>query len=372
MDIGRKFAQKMKIISFFIVILGIIAFFLIQSKNPHPAEVKAEVKIAYFHGGRTMLLYRAYINDEFEKEGISVKLITKNLKDSEYYVLSKNYEDIKTKKLQGKARGGELINEALDENADAATPGESSFIEAVRKGSPIVAVAELGHDTKDQPAHAIIFRKDVIVKSPGDIKGKVLNTRRAGAGDKVFLEEFLSQNGLDPQKDVTLIDQVEDDESHKGLINGTFDGGFYHLMTVQSLVKNGDAYVYRKFNWVNPEISQALLVFRKDFVKKHPEEVKNVIRAYMKRIRYEHALPREERLKDPGEGYQKGLQMAKDFQGMNLPQYDDPPLVQIDLLEKMQDLLLKHGALDKKADISSFVDNSFVEEIQKELESGKK
>lgn len=343
-----------------LLLLSAISYFLIQEFYPNP------VRIGYFHGGRTMLLYRSYINNEFEKEGTPVKLLTKDLNQQDYYVLSQNYEDIKTKTQIGKARGGELIDEVINGNTDGTTPGESSFIKAVSQGAPIVAVAMLGHDTKDAPGHAIIFGKNVSIKSPLDIKGKVLSSRRAGDGDRVLLEEFLNKEGVDP-RDVTIIDQVPDDEINEGIISGRFDGGYYHLMSVEKLVSKNHAYVYRKLDWVNPELSQALLVFKKDFVQKHPDQVKNIIRAYMKRIKYEHSLPEEERLKDPGENYLYGLQMAKAFQGMNLPQYDFPPLVREDLLNELQDLLIKHGALDRKVDLSGFIDNRFVEEVYKEL-----
>ena len=324
------------------------------------------VRIAYFHGGRTMLLYRALINDDFEKEGVSVQLVTKGLRETEYDVVPKNYEEIKNDKLFGKARGTELLQEVADGRFEGATPGESSFIEYVTKGLPLVAVAELGHDTRDKPGHAIVFRTDSKINSPEDVRGKTLASRRAGHGDAAFLKEYLHSIGL-TENVVTINEQVDDDELNQGIKKGAFDGGFFHLMTIESVIEDGGPiYVEQKFTWVNPELSHALLVFHKDFVRDHPDEVEKIIRAYMKRVRYEHSLPQEMRLQDPGEGFQKGLQMAKDFQGMDLPQYDELPTVSVELLAEMQDLLIKHGYIDTKVDLAPYIDNSFVEKIYKE------
>jgi len=363
---------KISVVLLIVFVVGYTAFlslekhFFKNNQNDNSERTKS-VRIGYFHGGRTMLLYRAYINNEFENEGTAINLITKNLHKSNYYAIPKSFEEIKGIKQFGKVRGTELIQGVIDGNFDGATPGESSFIEAVIKGAPIVAVAMLGHDTKEKPGHAILFRKEITINSSKDIKGKILGSRRAGEGDLMLIKEFLQQEGIDHEKDVKIISQVEDDKLANSIIEKTIDGGYYHLMAVESLVKSGDAYIYRKFDWVNPELSQALLVFHKDFVKKHPEQIKKIIVTYMKRIKYEHSLSKEERLKDPGKGIQKGLQMEKDFEGMNLPQYNELPLVRVDLLEEMQDLLFKHGAIDKKADLSAFIDNRFVEEVYREM-----
>jgi len=55
--------------------------------------------------------------------------------------------------------------------------------------------------------------------------------------------------------------------------------------------------------------------------------------------------------------------MEMNFMGMNLPQYDLPPTVSLDLLEKIQDLLLKYKLINIKIGLSSHIDNSFVEKI---------
>lgn len=342
-----------------IVVSASVAFIGLKYSKLNP------VRLGYFHGGRTMLVYRAYINHEFDAAKIPVDLYTQDLGGQGLYKVSKNYQDIAKNNDFGKITGEALIDQMLAGKLDGAMVGESSFISAVNDGKPVVAVAMLGHDLKGEPAHAILIRKGLDIKSPKDLKGKTLATRRAGEGDATFLKEFLIQSGLTPGKDVFIKEQLDDNEWMKGLAAGDFDGGYYHEMAVNALVGSGTAYIYRRLDWVNPEMSQALLVFSKSYLENHREEVSKIIQVYMKRINYEHNLPESVRLSDPSGGGKAGLQMEEHFQGMNFPQYNLPPLVSAPLLTSMQDLLLKHGAIGSKIDLTPFIDNSFVNAIAK-------
>lgn len=355
------FCEK-KSLSFVIIIVAVLAgtaFLNFLHKQD------GTIKIGYFHGGRTTLFYRAHINDYFEREDIEISLITKTLHDDFFQIVSKIPEKIPETERYGKITGEELVGEIVNGNLDGATVGESSFIKAVSKGLPIVAVAELGHDLKEHPGHAIIFRNDVVINTPEDIKGKVLVTRRSGPGDKVFLREFLRDEGLNPGEDVIILDNLSEEKVEFGLQDKSIDGGYYHLNTIKRLVDSDIAYIYRTLDWMNPELSHALLVFRKDFVEKHPEKIRKILKAYMQRIKYEHNLSSEQRKKHT----RKGLQMELDFMGMNIPQYDFPPLVSSDLLSEMQEFLYRYGFIDQKTGLENFIDNSFVESIMAEYSS---
>jgi ABC-type nitrate/sulfonate/bicarbonate transport system substrate-binding protein len=244
----------------------------------------------------------------------------------------------------------------------------------------VVAVAMLGHEPKDEPGKVLILRKDLIIKSPDDFKGKTYGTRRAGPGDYVFLAEFFKSIGLDPRKDVTILDQIPDNQQIKYLKRNITQGHLYHLHGGIDVEKMGVGYVYRTMDWLNPELSHAVLVFKKDYLKDHPQEVEKIVRAYMKRLKYERTLSQEERInplgcKDDSEDKPKewwhkcfGIKVEEPYEGQGYAVYDYPPLVRLDLLEEIQRLLLEYGFIEKKVDLEDFVDNSLVEKIYKELE----
>ncbi len=351
---------------FFIFLIGsVIIVGTLYFHNDKKQEVHKDISIAYFLGGRTSLLYRAYAENEFDTDNISVQFITHSLRDnSNYYILSKQYDSIENKENAAKATGEELLKKMNDGEAEGSTPGESSFIKGIIQGIDMVAVAELGHDAKDLPGHAIIFRTGVTIKKPEDIKGKTLVTRRSGPGDAIFLREFLNSIGIQ-EKDVTINDQVDDDEYRNQIISGEADGGYFHLTQFYDMVDNGQAYIYHRLDWVNPELSHALLVFRRDFIKDHPEIVEHIVRTYMKRIRFEQNITKENNPAISIKETRSNIQLGEKY-GMNTPHYDLYPTVSIDLLNEMQDLMFKYHSIDKKADLRQYIDNSFVEKIYNE------
>ena len=329
-------------------------------------DAEETVRIGYFHGGRTYLLYRAYIGGYFEKEGLDVQLITRNGSGNIVRV-PKEYETIRLEHDFGKITGLELLELLKKGELDGATVGEGSFIKAVADGMPIVAVALLGHDTREAPAHAMVFRTDTNIVSLADIAGKKLASRRGGPTEAIVLREFLQSINM-PPSEVTIQDQIDEDELRKALRKGSIDGAYMHLQSIEELIEMDHApiYVYRTLDWVDPEISSGTLVFHNDFVRAHPERVERIVRAYMDRIAFEGALSQEERMRDPDKGFQDGLQMEKNYLKMNLPQYDLPPLVSLENLEKVRELLLEHGVISRRVALANFVDNSFVEALYKD------
>ena len=344
------------------ILIALIALLLIIISYNY---IKDEpVKIGYFHGGRTIVLFRTYFNDYFAEEDIKVNLITKNLNNENYFIVSKHEDYKENIKNYGRATGNELIEKVMGGEFNGATIGGSSFIMAAEKGLPIVAVAELSHDTERKPAHAIIFHKNITINNSSDIKGKTLASKRSGGGDRMFLREFLLDEGLDPEKDVTIIDDLSEDELVNYINNGYIDGGYFHLHSLRKVVKRGKAYIYRKLDWINPEISQGLLIFRKDFVENNPDKVQKIINAYMKRIEFEKNISKEEKKELPKK---KDIGIKTTFQGLSSPQTHFPPFINSKSLNQLQELLLKHKIIEKRTKLEDFIDNSFVEKAYNEL-----
>jgi len=353
-----SFSGKVKIFSLVALMLAGIggAFVSLNFSSQQP------VRIGYFHGGRVNMIYKAYTNGYFDREGVDVELYTKFLKDEEIFMLPKAHKETlaveeelgKAGLYFGKISGIEIIDKMVKGELDGGTVGESSFVVSAAKGVPIVAVAQLGYEKI--PAKAIVMRKEVPIESSKDLKGKTLFSRRAGPGDAIFLREFLEAEDLS-EEDVTIIDQVEEDDVKKWLLDGTVDGGLIHVLGVKHEVEKGTVYVYRSMDWINPPISQGVLVFRKDYVESHAEEVQKVVEAYIKRIVYEQSLPDKEK----DRSWDKAFMMEGKFQDVGIATYELPPLMKIGIMNKVQGLLQKYSYIDSTVNLESFIDNSFVE-----------
>lgn len=358
------------------IILSVSGLFFYLQKQPHPDDT---VRIAIFVGGRTVSVYRAIMDGRYKAAGVDVTFVTKNLfgsnkeeglDHSEY----KSYVNDEAKQIldshrAAKARGDDLADLVLAGKADAATIGESSFLKLVAEGAPLVAVAVTGYDSKKYPGHAIVLRKDLKIRGKRDLKGKRFVVRRSSGGDVVFFREFLLAEGLDPDKDVILLDDNAPDNQFRRLFQRKkVDGAYGHLRPV---VQNIDLFrIYRPLNWVNAELSQALLVFRRDFLEQHPRQVEGVVEGFIQQNLYELSLPKEKRCRIITE--HKIVKIPKsviqiNFNGQNLPVMDKVPLVKISLLEEMQRLMVKHKFIKKSVDLKPFIDNRFVERVRDRL-----
>lgn len=326
-----------------------------QKSNP-------PVRLGYFHGGRSVMIYRTHVFGFFAQENAEVELHTKWLDEDKLFQIPPDFGQAEAmrsgRRFFGKIDGMEIIQKMLAGELDGGTVGESSFLSYASKGAPIVAVAMLGHDVAGQGGKGIVFRNGVVIRSPEDLKNKTLVSRRAGPGDAIFLREFLESVGMASEKSITILDQLDEEEVERLLEEGKVDGGLYHLRTMRRLIeKKRAAYVYRTMDWMNPELSHSLLVFRKDFVSDRPDAVEKIVRAYVKRIQFERELPEEARRKPQD----KSLMMDLTFEGMTIPDYDLPPLVRLDLLREMHRLLVKYKFSATDPHLPDFIDNRFVE-----------
>jgi len=358
----------------------------ISESAPTKTNPESPIRIGYFHGGRTALLMRAYSNKEFDAAGLPVEFYATKLRSDKYELIPKSITRFNQESggefYAGKARGTELTDAIMAGKMDLAMVGESSFLESMYAGKPIVAIAELGHDVKGHSGHVMLMRDNIEIKSPGDFLGKILVSRRAGPGDGAFMRAFLDKCGVDIKKDILqlsntslpknlmekrklpknkiiVIDDMYEDVMRKGLENGIIDGGYFHLMFLEGPRFVGLHLLQPLHAWANPELSHALLVCHKDFLRKNQNRLIKLIEVYIKRIKYEHSLSYEERTNPPDKT--KGFKMACNISGLNYPQYDLIPTTSVELLYDVQKLLIRYSTFrKKKLKIENFVDNSLV------------
>jgi hypothetical protein len=339
--------------------------------KPTPTLERSDspIRIGYFHGGRSVMIYRTHAFGYFGREQANVELHTKWLNEDRIFKIPDDHDEAEAvrggRKFFGKIDGMEILQRMMNGEFDGGTVGESSFLSYAGRGAPIVAVAMLGHDVRGEGGKGIVFRKDVVIRSPADLKGKTLVSRRAGPGDAIFLREFLASVGMASDKSIKIMDDLDEDEVVSLLEQGKIDGGLYHLLSLKNIIEERkSAYLYRPMDWMNPELSHSLLVFRKDVVAQRPDRVERIVRAYMRRIQFERALPPEARESTRDS---KSLMMELRFQGMSIPSYDFPPLVRLDLLEEMHRLLVKYHFSAGHPDLRNHIDNSFVEKAMHHL-----
>jgi len=101
-------------------------------------------------------------------------------------------------KLVNIAAGSVSLTALLAGNVHLTTDSSSGVVGAVARGAPIVTVSTNGA----LPYQLIALPS---IKSPPELKGKIVGSSRIGAGTDFLLRRILANLGLTPGKDVSLI-----------------------------------------------------------------------------------------------------------------------------------------------------------------------
>ncbi len=101
-------------------------------------------------------------------------------------------------KLVNIAAGSVSLTALLAGDVHLTTDSSSGVVAAAGRGAPIVTVATNG-------ALPYQFVALASIKSPDDLKGKIVGSSRIGAGTDFLLRRILAKIGLTPGKDVYLI-----------------------------------------------------------------------------------------------------------------------------------------------------------------------
>lgn len=331
-------------------------------------DSKAPIRVGFFLGGRTAILYRAWLAGEIPGSELWSKSLYDRsgggyLQHRNFYRIPEEWVPVKGGHQPFKATGDELLDFLRAGEAVAATIGETAFLKAVARGEKIVAVAELGADRKDEPGHAVILCNNRPFRGPQDLKGLRFGSRRSAGGDEVFFKEWFSQQGLEAEKDYHLLANLPDDKMDAMLEKGELDGAYYRVMSLPHIPRH--CRVVRKLDWVDAGLSSAVLVFRTDWLQANRARAVDYLRGIVRQIRKETALSQAER-RMPHHRGKKGVEIEMvDVDGMQLPEVKNPPVVREGNLRVMQALLVKHGVLREAQDLQKFIDNSFLEEAAK-------
>lgn len=325
---------------------------------PTSAQEAPPLRLGFFLGGKTYALFRAFQDGSLESSGAGVVLLSKYLDQEGYTLVPK--DSWKLRKMRDTGKFGKLSGVAVLRDiewriVDGGTAGESSFVQGVVTGRPVVAVAALQHDLKETPAKAIVLRTGIKIERPGDFAGLTLASRRGGPGEEIMLREFLETLGGDVKSKIDIRSQVSEGDIDHLLATGEIDGGLFHFTTIYRVSAAGTGYIHRRMDWMNPELSQGLLVFRKDIIESNPRGVGRIVEGYVRRVRYETGLASG----DPE--LLRPLYLNHTVPGMSLPRVTTPPRVRVDLLEEVQRLLLKYGYIARTVELSHFIDNRFVD-----------
>jgi NitT/TauT family transport system substrate-binding protein len=207
------------------------------------SQALAQATVRYSEVGRSVLFAPSYIADAkgfFKDEGLKVDFSTANGSD--------------------KATAAILTN-----NADIALVGPETavFIQNGQSPTKIKIFCGLTATGGD----FLLSRTPMPGFKWSSLKGKQVLSWREGSAPDLILQSALRKNGLDPQKDVTLIRNVGNAARLGAFLSGTGDVGVFYEPDPSRVVKEGQGFVLGSVGAEVGPIEYTVFVATTEFLK---------------------------------------------------------------------------------------------------------
>ena len=202
-----------------------------------------------------------------------------------------------------------------------------------------------------------------------DLKGKTIIPGRKGGVPYMTLEYVLKQNGIDPQKDLTLDDSIKFD-----LMAGAFAGGNAEYVTLfeptaSMTEEQGKGYVVTSIGKESGEVPYTAYMAKKSYISQNSDIIQGFTKATYKGLKW----VKEHSAKEVAEKIQsffpstdvssleKSVQSYKDIDAWN-----ETPLLKKEAFEKLEKIMEEAGELDTKAPYEKIVNTTYAKKISEE------
>jgi NitT/TauT family transport system substrate-binding protein len=242
----------------------------------------------------------------------------------------------------------------LAKSLDIINPG-GEIIEAGLNGEPVVYIAGI----LNRAVMSVYARPEI--RSPADLKTKVLAVTVPGATTDFAARILLQQAGLIPGKDVKILYLKGMPEILAGINQGNADAGIF---TAPTTLKARQAGLKELINVTEKNIPMIHAAFAstKEFLKTHPDNVRRFLQGYLEGIKIARADA--ELAKQIIGKYTKTTDRddLEDSYRTFLPAWEKLPVVPVAAVQTMLNFAAHPAAKTAKA--ASFIDNSALAEIE--------
>ena len=176
-------------------------------------------------------------------------------------------------------QGTSVMSQALIAGAlDCATQGVLPIAQGAAAGT--LAVYIVAEHVGEKPGSFSVYwavKEESPIRTVADLKGKTVGISIIGGGTQGPFDLMLKRNGLDPQKDIKLV-EVSFSLSEDAIRSGRVDSSNMNQPFAARAEARGGIRKLFSLNQVLPNIVHIVEACRKDFVDKNPELVKVYVR----------------------------------------------------------------------------------------------
>ncbi len=239
------------------------------------------------------------------------------------------------------------------DSTDIADVNTSQAIVAAHSGAAFKLVASM---FRTKGAFHLISNPSI--QSIADLKGKTIGIGVKGSGLELTVLEILDQNGIKPE-DVTLVANGAYQQAYASLVAGQVDATVIHEPFVTIGEKEGKGKLLALGWEYVPDLNTGVIVASDKIIAENPEAVKRVIQGYVDSYNYakenwDDYLAWSAKYLNLDEDVVKSAYAREDVIWKNDPDID------IDSINKTQDLQIKWGFQEKAFDVTPYIDLSFI------------
>lgn len=278
----------------------------------------------------------------------------------------KNYG--KRYKLElGRAQGTPLLVTGMAAGElDVAFLAYNSFASAVIKnvvpGGLTIVASDFYDSSPDHFNFPWFALADSPIKGVADLRGKKIGVLAIGTGADATTRLMLKKSGLDPVKDVSIV-EIPAPAMEEALRSKRIDAGFFpQVFAYRAMAAGGVKKVFDSFQaWGKPYVF-SFVVARNDYLKKSPDAVKGFLEDYVALLGYIYKPENREAVIDLAAAQFKAPRpVLQQFYLTNKDVYrrHDARMVAEDLQHALTRLAELHF-LDKNLQVAPYIDNAYL------------
>ncbi|MBC8079316.1 MAG: ABC transporter substrate-binding protein [Gorillibacterium sp.] len=267
--------------------------------------------------------------------------------------------------LQTTAGGDKTMTAILSGTVDIGLVGSETSIYVAQQGAgdPVINFAQL-----TQTDGTFLFaRKPIANFDWNTLKGSEFLGQRKGGMPQMAGEFTLKKKGIDPHKDMNLIQNVDFANIAPAFASGT--GDYVQLFEPQASIfeKEGRGTVIASFGVESGHLPYTVYMTKKSFLDKNAEEIQKFTNAIHKAQKWVEAKPVDEVVEAIAEYFPK---VDKEILKSSVQRYKEQgsfatdPIIDEQEWNNLQDVMEAAGELKQRADYTKLVDNHFAEKAK--------
>lgn len=253
--------------------------------------------------------------------------------------------DVGMKTSQGTDKGMAAL---LSGSADIVLIGPEASIYVANSESPVKPKIFAGLTATD--GFLLMSRKPVAGKFDwNELKGKSVMAFRPGSNPDVFLEAALRKHGLDPRKDLKLVNNIGPAARTGAWLAGQNDYAIFLEPEAGNLEKDGKGHVLASIGSEVGAVDYTVFTTTDIFMQKNPEVVQAWTNAVARAEKYVQGAPAADLARQiaeyfPGMSQPELAKAIERYRGYKL--WKTSPLVEKAAIEQLQDMLTASGVLE--------------------------